>query len=142
MTIHLLFQHSPVSALSRTGAESEKGTGRGEGFTCHLPMKGVSGDSEYSYVYPGILPHLVMKFDPAIMLVSAGYVIHMNDPLAGLRVSNEGVRGIVSAIISSASSAGRGLPSGPPVRFALEGGYDLKALSESVIITIEEMIKD
>lgn len=125
-----------------TGAESEKGTGRGEGFTCNVPMKGGSGDREYSDVYHGILPHLVRKFDPDIILVSAGYDIHMNDPLAGLRVSNEGVRGIVSAILSSASSAGRGLPSDPPVIFALEGGYDLKAISESVIITIEEMIKD
>jgi len=53
-----------------------------------------------------------------------------------LRVSDEGIRTIVSSILSA--------PSGPahiPVVFALEGGYDLDALGHSVCITIEEMLK-
>ncbi|MEK6671966.1 MAG: histone deacetylase, partial [Nitrospirota bacterium] len=124
-----------------TGAESERGTGRGEGFTYNVPMRSGSGDREYSTAYHDILPHLVKEFEPDIMIVSAGYDIHTNDPLAGIRVSNEGVRSIINAILSCASPAGTGLSSNLPVIFALEGGYDLKAISESVIITIEEMIK-
>lgn len=114
-----------------TGSDSEHGKGKGEGFTYNIPMRSGSGDKEYSSVYHDILPHLIEKFDPDILMVSAGYDIHMNDPLAAIRVSNEGIRHIVSGILSFHL----------PAVFALEGGYDLAALSESVAITVEEMLK-
>lgn len=124
-----------------TGSESEHGRGRGEGFTCNMPMRSGSGDKEYYSAYNNLLPHLIKKFEPDILLVSAGYDIHKDDPLSAIRVSGEGIRGIVRGILSSSacrSEAGSGLP----VVFALEGGYDLTALGEAVLITIEEMMKD
>jgi acetoin utilization deacetylase AcuC-like enzyme len=66
------------------------------------------------------------------VLVSAGYDLHAADPLAGLRVTNEGIRTIVRGILSSQKDI--------PYIFCLEGGYNLFSLSESVLITIEELL--
>jgi len=114
-----------------TGRESERGVGKGEGFTYNITMQAGSGDKDYLHAYQDILSGLVTQFEPDIMLVSAGYDIRAEDPLAAIRISKEGMRGIVQAVLSSTDK---------PVIFALEGGYDLKALGESVKITIEEMI--
>ncbi|MBF0560045.1 MAG: histone deacetylase [Nitrospirae bacterium] len=119
-----------------TGGSDESGRGRGEGYTYNLPMSSGSGYKEFFSAYCEVLPGLVRRFGPDIVLVSAGYDIHASDPLAGLRVSDEGIRSIVSCILSS--------PAGPepvPIIFVLEGGYDLEALASSVRITIEEMLK-
>jgi len=116
-----------------TGSESEKGKGKGEGYTYNMPMRAGSGDKEYLYIYQDILPNIINNFGPDIVLVSAGYDIRREDPLSNIRLSDEGVRGIVYNILSSVSK---------PFVFALEGGYDLEALGESVKITIEEMLKD
>ncbi|MGO9611651.1 MAG: histone deacetylase [Dissulfurispiraceae bacterium] len=114
-----------------TGNEHERGRGKGEGFTYNVAMSAGSGDKEYLYVYQDILPGLLKRFRPDIVLVSAGYDIHARDPLSSIRISSEGISGIVRSIISDATR---------PVIFALEGGYDLEALGASVRITIEEML--
>lgn len=114
-----------------TGNETETGRGKGKGFTYNMPMKHGSGDKEYFSAYNEVLPHLVKKFEPDIIIVSAGYDIRAEDPLSGIRVSDEGIRGIVNGILSCAEV---------PVIFALEGGYDLQALGKSVLLTIKEML--
>lgn len=122
-----------------TGSVSERGRGKGEGYTFNIPMLAGSGDKDYLHVYQDILPELVAQFEPDIMLVSAGYDIRTEDPLASIRVSKEGIRGIVQGIISCSSVVTH---TSLPLVFALEGGYNLDALGESVRITIEEMMRD
>ncbi len=114
-----------------TGNNSEQGKGRGRGFTCNIPLMSGSGDREYISAYGEQLPPLMQKFGPDIVLVSAGYDIHKDDPLAAIRVSDEGIRLIVRSILSF----------NVPTVFALEGGYDLNALATSVMITLEEMLQ-
>lgn len=116
-----------------TGKSSERGIGRGVNYTHNVPMSSGSGDKEYLTVYQNILPPLVKNFEPNIVFVSAGYDIHKNDPLSGIRISDEGIRKIIRNVLSCSSAA---------YIFALEGGYNLSALGESVRITIEEMLKD
>ncbi len=117
-----------------TGDKSEKGRGKGKGFTYNIPLRSGSGDKEYFSIYNEVLPNLVKKFSPDIILVSAGYDIHSKDPLSGINVSSEGIKNIIEGILSSAP-----LPSTPFV-FALEGGYNLRALGESVLITVKQML--
>jgi len=115
-----------------TGSEKEKGRGRGEGFTFDMPMSSGAGDNEYRHAYRDVLPGLMRDFSPDLVLVSAGYDIHADDPLSSICVSTGGVRDIV-----------RGILSGPdaPYIFCLEGGYNLKALAESVEATLQEMLR-
>jgi len=115
-----------------TGSDTERGLGRGAGFTYNIPMRHGSGDKEFFSAYRDYLPGLVSTFSPDLLLVSAGYDLHGRDPLAGLRVTDEGIRTIVRSIIQSKE--------GIPCIFCLEGGYDLSALSDSVVITIEELL--
>ncbi len=115
-----------------TGRDSERGKGRGEGFTRNVPMQPGAGDQEYIDAYHKTLPPLVKGFSPNIMLVSAGYDILAEDPLSSIQVTHEGIRKIVRSILQSAQV---------PVIFALEGGYHLRALGKAVGITIEEMLK-
>lgn len=119
-----------------TGKASEKGKGKGEGYTCNIPLPAGAGDKELYPLYHETLPELMAQFRPDIVLVSAGYDIHVNDPLAGFRVTDEGLRAIVQGIISYSSGA-----EPVPFIFALEGGYDLDALGRSVVITMEELLK-
>ncbi|OGW27181.1 MAG: acetoin utilization protein [Nitrospirae bacterium GWC2_57_13] len=114
-----------------SGRDMEQGKGKGEGYTYNVQIRAGSGDKDYLAVYQDILPGLVRRFDPDIVLVSAGYDIHVKDPHADIRVSHEGIRAIVKSILAS---------TGRPVVFVLEGGYDLASLCDSVRITIRELL--
>jgi acetoin utilization deacetylase AcuC-like enzyme len=115
-----------------TGKDMERGKGRGEGYTYNVPILAGSGNKDYLAVYQDILPGVVQRFGPDIILVSAGYDIHANDPHANIRVTHEGILGIVRSILNCADV---------PMVFVLEGGYDLPSLCDSLKITIEEMMK-
>jgi len=135
-----------------TGNESEKGKGKGKGFTYNIPMSSGSGDNQYFSAYNEILPSLIKKFAPDMIMVSAGYDIHAKDPLAGINVSDEGIQNIVRGILSSVerlafsvqrsakNSELRNPKSDLPVIFTLEGGYNLAALGNSVLLTVIEML--
>jgi acetoin utilization deacetylase AcuC-like enzyme len=115
-----------------TGKDMERGIGPGAGFTYNVPILAGSGNKEYLAVYQDILPDLIRRFSPDIVLVSAGYDIHVNDPHANIRVSADGIRAIVRSILTSSDA---------PMVFVLEGGYDLPSLGDSARITIEEMLR-
>jgi acetoin utilization deacetylase AcuC-like enzyme len=122
-----------------TGTDSERGRGKGEGFTYNIPMPYGSGDKDYFYAYRDILPRLMRNFRPDIVIVSAGYDMHLKDPLSGINVTNEGMRSIVRGILLRSTATY--LPSLPYI-FVLEGGYDLQALGESVLMTVRELLED
>ncbi|MBF0566782.1 MAG: histone deacetylase [Nitrospirae bacterium] len=115
-----------------TGSAMEKGNGKGMGYTFNVPLVYGSGDKEMHDAYHHKLHTLVEQFSPDIILVSSGYDIHRKDPLAGLSVTDDGIRDIVRGILSSKRDI--------PAVFTLEGGYSLEALSTSVLITIEELL--
>jgi acetoin utilization deacetylase AcuC-like enzyme len=92
------------------------------------------GDEEVLDIYENDLPIYVDRFDPDIILVSAGYDLHESDPLAQLNVTTEGIRKIVRLILNSKKHI--------PYIFFLEGGYDVNALGENVRVTLEEMLEE
>jgi acetoin utilization deacetylase AcuC-like enzyme len=110
-----------------TGSDHEKGHGEGYGYTVNYPMRPGLGDEEYMAIYQDALPGLVSDFQPDLMMVSAGYDLHIRDPLAQIKVSDHGLEAIVDAILSSSQA---------PFVFCLEGGYNLDVLSEGVLMTI------
>ncbi len=126
------FSTHQAFAYPGTGMENDKGAGRGEGYTANYLMMPDGGDPEVLEIYENDLPPIVERFDPDIILVSAGYDLHESDPLAQLNVTTEGIRKIVRRILDSADI---------PMVFFLEGGYDVNALGENVRVTLEEMLK-
>ena len=127
------FSSHQAFAYPGTGMEKERGIGSGEGYTANFLMMPDSGDEEVLDIYGNDLPIYVDRFDPDIILVSAGYDLHESDPLAQLNVTTEGIRKIVRLILSSKKDI--------PYIFFLEGGYDVNALGENVRVTLEEMLE-
>lgn len=117
-----------------TGKDHERGRGKGSGYTYNVPILAGSGNKDYLAVYQDILPGLIHRFSPDMVLVSAGYDIHVDDPHANIRVTHEGIRAMVQSILLSCTKC--------PAIFVLEGGYELESLGGSVQITIEEMLKN
>lgn len=115
-----------------TGKSWEQGIGAGEGTILNVPLKPGAGDEEFINVYRNDFVNAFNKFKPELLFVSAGYDLRDEDPLASLNVTASGIRAIVKTLINTANKL--------PIIFTLEGGYNLTALSESVVITIEEMI--
>ena len=126
------FSSHQAFAYPGTGAEAERGTGRGIGTTANYPVMPDSGDRELLEIYEHDLPEAVRVFSPEIILVSAGYDLHESDPLAQLHVTTEGIRRIVRQILDSTDV---------PFVFFLEGGYDVGALGNNVYATLEEMLR-
>jgi acetoin utilization deacetylase AcuC-like enzyme len=69
----------------------------------------------------------VRAFEPQLVLVSAGFDAHVEDPLAGMRVTRDGFRELAS----------RSAELAPRVAAVLEGGYDPRTLPSLVSAALE-----
>ncbi len=114
-----------------TGRIDETGWGEGKGYNVNVPLPGGSGDVAFSQVFRQVLVPVARRFRPELIAVSAGYDIHWLDPLAGLRVSTSGCAAIARTLRDLATELCDGRLAG-----VLEGGYDLEALSTSVLATL------
>ncbi len=107
-----------------TGEESAIGSGKGEGFTVNLPVAAGGTDADFEVLYSTIVMPVLKQFKPGLILISAGFDAHADDPLGGMRVSTDQL-GRLTALIASVSNE---CCDGRIVAFT-EGGYDLKALA-------------
>ena len=114
-----------------TGPASDVGNGAGEGFTVNLPVPGGSGDAVFLSHVAHVVRPLARQFAPDLVLLSAGYDAHAEDPLAGCRVTDDGFAAMAAAMRATADELGA------PLGLVLEGGYELGALSRSVVATLE-----
>ena len=106
-----------------TGAADETGTREGQGFTFNIPLAAGATDADYGRAYEAIAARL-QAYAPELLLISAGYDAHEDDPLASMRVSTEGYGAIVASLRDAASRIGC------PLALVTEGGYDLAALRD------------
>jgi len=74
------------------GQKGHIGTDNGRGFTLNIPLPAASGDAAYQYAFEQIVIPAVEKFQPELILVSAGQDASIFDPLARMMVSAEGYR--------------------------------------------------
>jgi acetoin utilization deacetylase AcuC-like enzyme len=114
-----------------TGAGSERGAGEGVGYTLNLPVPAGSGDALWCSLVEHVVAPLAREYRPQLVLVSAGYDAHRDDPLADCDVTDDGF----ATMAASVTALVRDL--GVPLGFVLEGGYDVDALARSVVRTLE-----
>lgn len=110
-----------------TGAADDTGVGAGRGFTLNLPMAAGSGDAELNKAFEEQLIPGLKEFQPEVVLISAGFDAHRADPLAMLNLSTEFFAQATRRLTEVADE----FANGRVISF-LEGGYNLKALAESV----------
>ncbi len=120
-----------------TGSLSEVGTGEGEGFNINIPLPGSMDDNSYAYCFKKLLEPIVYQFAPDMFLISAGYDAHIRDPLGGMSVTTGGFAMMMGELCRWADELAEG-----KIVATLEGGYDLKGLSESVVASLRILLGD
>jgi acetoin utilization deacetylase AcuC-like enzyme len=95
--------------------------------TLNVPLPAGCGDAEYARAFKEIVEPEVRRFQPELVLVSAGFDAHEDDPLAGMRLTEDGFRAL----------ARRSAELGPRVAAILEGGYNLQTLPGCVTAALE-----
>jgi acetoin utilization deacetylase AcuC-like enzyme len=113
-----------------TGAAAEVGSGAGRGFTVNLPVPAGSGDRDYRSLVSHVVVPLARAFEPQLVLLSAGYDAHIDDPLADCRVTDEGFAAMTALMRDACLELGVRLGA------VLEGGYSLSALGRGVAHTM------
>jgi acetoin utilization deacetylase AcuC-like enzyme len=114
-----------------TGPASDVGSGPGRGFTVNLPVAPGSGDREFRSLIDHVVVPLARSYAPQLLLVSAGFDAHAEDPLAECQVTDGGYAEMARSLRGAATELG------VPVGAVLEGGYALDALARSVAATME-----
>jgi acetoin utilization deacetylase AcuC-like enzyme len=113
-----------------TGPAGDVGTGAGRGFSVNLPVRPGSGDELFCALVDGVAVPLARAFEPQLVLISAGYDAHRDDPLGECAVTEEGYAAMARSMrwIADVLEA--------PLGCVLEGGYDLGSLARSVAATL------
>ncbi|MBZ0253470.1 MAG: histone deacetylase, partial [Candidatus Methylomirabilis sp.] len=110
-----------------TGDVNEVGKGAGEGYTVNIPLPGGTDDAAYLRVFRELVDPIARRFEPDLVLISAGFDAHERDPLGGMAVTEPGFGAMMTILgrIADDHAGGRAVA-------VLEGGYDLLALERSV----------
>jgi acetoin utilization deacetylase AcuC-like enzyme len=120
-----------------TGRWTDTGAGPGRGYTANVPLSAGVGDAGLRRIFAEILEPLAERFRPELILVSAGYDAHWNDPLAGLCLSLQGYWEMARWVVGLAGRLCRGR-----LVVTLEGGYDLDVLAGGVANTCRALLGD
>jgi acetoin utilization deacetylase AcuC-like enzyme len=113
-----------------TGALTDTGSGPGRGYTVNIPVPRGSDEEVWVSVLEYVIMPIGQEFDPDLILISAGYDAHRDDPLGGCWLEADSFGAMTCHVRDLAESVGA------PVGAVLEGGYDPDALGASVVATI------
>lgn len=117
-----------------TGMSSERGRGAGDGATLNIPVPPGSGDDEYIRAFEERLLPAAEEFKPNLVLISAGFDAHELDPLGSVNITTGGFGRLtdIARGIAEEHCGGR-------LVSALEGGYNLKGLGDSIVRHLERL---
>lgn len=110
-----------------TGSFSETGKGRGKGATLNCPMSAGAGDEDYRIAFSNYILPKIREFKPDIVLLSAGFDAHREDPLAQINLSTAFYGWMSERMLEVADQYAGGKLIG-----TLEGGYDLNAMPRCI----------
>jgi acetoin utilization deacetylase AcuC-like enzyme len=113
-----------------SGEVSSIGEGLARGTKINIPLPQGCGDAAYRLCFEKIVLPALLRFAPDLLLVSAGFDAHQCDPLAGMALSEDGFADLLLMLLSVQ----------PRVAALLEGGYNLGALSRSVVAFVEALL--
>jgi acetoin utilization deacetylase AcuC-like enzyme len=103
------------------------GPGTSDETTLNVPLPAGSGDEVYARAFRDLVEPALRAFEPGLVVVSAGFDAHVDDPLAGMAVSAAGFRDLAARCSQLA----------PRVAAVLEGGYNLETLPGLVEAALE-----
>ena len=119
-----------------SGHFTELGEGGGRGYTVNFPVRAGMGNHFYRELFRDFVVPILSQYSPQLILVSAGYDAHVDDPLANMRLDGSGFVELVNLLNAVAKEVCQGR-----IVYILEGGYNLRALSQAVRTTIATTLK-
>ena len=125
------FRSIPAPARSTKSAAAT-----GTGFTVNLPLEVGAVDEDYRLAFSEVVVPVLQQYDPDLLLVSAGFDAHERDPLAGMRLTSAAFGAMTMELRKVAEECCEGR-----IVLMTEGGYDLRALAESLEAVIESLAR-
>jgi acetoin utilization deacetylase AcuC-like enzyme len=116
-----------------TGSARDTGSEAGQGYSVNLPVPPGSDDALYGSLTDHVIVPLAAAFEPQLVLISAGYDAHREDPLAEVHLTEAGFVTMTRSLRRVAATLGA------PLGCVLEGGYAVSALARSVAATLQEL---
>lgn len=142
-TQHIFYNDKSVLYMSthqypfypNTGSRGERGAGDGKGYTLNIPMFAGAGEEEFIEAFTEEIIPSLENFHPDLILISAGFDAHRDDPLANLELTEESFGKLTSMVAETAAKVCNGR-----IVSILEGGYSLTALPRSVEAHLRAMM--
>ena len=121
--------------LTGMGLAGETGSGATEGTNVNCPLQPGAGDAKIVAAFTDRLAPAMRDFAPELVIISAGFDCHRDDPLAVMGVTDEGFAALTRIVmdVADASAGGR-------IVSFLEGGYDLEALASGVAVHLRTLM--
>jgi acetoin utilization deacetylase AcuC-like enzyme len=114
-----------------TGAVNDIGSGEGLGHTVNIPIEAGATDGDYLEILDAVVVPVLADYEPELVIVSAGFDAHEDDPLAQMRLTTPGYRAVAARLRDAARGANC------PIVFVTEGGYALGALAASLDAVVD-----
>ncbi|GCE46501.1 acetoin utilization deacetylase AcuC-like enzyme [Thermosporothrix hazakensis] len=118
-----------------TGNYDERGEGAGEGTTINVPLPAQTSYATYEAVFKQVLASAADRFDPQLILVSAGYDAHWNDPIGDMYLSTAAFFQLNKIILEMAEFLCQGR-----VIMVQEGGYSVSAMESCVATSLNQLL--
>ena len=128
LTYYCSLHEHPTFCFPGTGRRTERGTGAGAGFTLNLPLKPHTVDEELVEIFEREVVPEIERFEPGLIMVSAGFDAHERDPIADLDLTEKSFAYMTRRVCELADRY-----CGGRVVSVLEGGYDGPALASSTL---------
>jgi acetoin utilization deacetylase AcuC-like enzyme len=128
-TVYFVSMHEdPRTCYPGSGYDWETGVGAGVGYTMNVPFPPGSGDDAYLVALTEKVIPALDAFAPDVLMISAGFDAHLDDPLAHIELSELGFERMTRELVALANRHCQGR-----IVSVLEGGYHLRALGRSVV---------
>lgn len=120
-----------------SGGAQEIGKGTGEGYNLNIPLEAGTNGSAALQIFQPQFERAMDRFQPQLILASAGFDSHRDDPLASLQFDDADFYEITRLICAAANKHCNG-----KIISFLEGGYDLAALGRSACEHVKGLLDD
>jgi len=117
-----------------TGSRAETGQGRGRSYTLNVPLRAMTPTTDQRRAFESAIEEMAARFTPDLVIISAGFDAHRDDPLGQLLLSDEDFVHLTRIAKEWAREA-----CGGRLVSCMEGGYNLETLGETIRRHVREL---